>query len=32
MGEPYLALYALQPAARAHFANVAQLSTQSLHA
>jgi len=31
MGEPYLALYALQPAARAYFVYVAQLRTQSLH-
>jgi hypothetical protein len=32
MGEPYLALYATQPAARAVLANVAQLRAQFLHA
>jgi hypothetical protein len=32
MGEPYLTLYALQPAVRAFFVHVAQLRTQSLHA
>jgi hypothetical protein len=32
MGEPYLALYALQPAARTFIVYVAQLRTQPLHA
>jgi hypothetical protein len=32
MGEPYLALNALQPAPRTLLANVAQLGAQSLHA
>jgi hypothetical protein len=32
MDEPYLALYAVQPAARALFVYIAQLRTQSLHA
>jgi hypothetical protein len=32
MAEPYLTLYALQPAARALLTNVAQLAAQSLHA